>query len=96
MDSHIVGPIIHKVEIINNRGLHARASAKFCAVAGSYRAQVTVIKDGLEVGGTSIMGLLTLGAGRGSSILIKASGEQAVEVVDTLVQLVQARFGEED
>lgn len=95
MTSTPKGPIIQKVQIENERGLHARASAKFCAVAQSYEALVTVTKDGVEVGGTSIMGLLTLGAGIGSTILIKTDGRQAAEAMDTLIKLVKDRFGED-
>ncbi len=80
--------------IVNRRGLHARASAKFCAVAGSFDARVTVTKDDITVGGRSIMGLLTLGAGVGSTIEISATGPQAREAVDALVKLVADRFGE--
>ena len=83
------------VRITNKRGLHARASAKFCAVASSWDADIYVAKDGVEVGGCSIMGLLILGAGRGSEIVIKASGEQANEALETLVRLVEEKFGEE-
>lgn len=83
------------VTIRNKRGLHARASAKFCAVAGSFDAAVRVSKDGYDVGGCSIMGLLTLGAGIGSDIKITASGPQAALALDTLVKLVEDRFGEE-
>jgi len=80
--------------IVNRRGLHARASAKFCAVAGSFDARVAVTKDDITVGGRSIMGLLTLGAGVGSTIEISATGPQAREAVDTLVKLVADKFGE--
>lgn len=84
------------IEIVNKRGLHARASAKFCAVAGSFDADVQVEKDGMTVGGTSIMGLMMLGAGPGCKINLSATGEQAEEVIDTLVQLIGFRFGEDD
>lgn len=83
------------VTICNKRGLHARASAKFCAVSGSFDAVVRVSKDGYDVGGCSIMGLLTLGAGIGSDIKITTSGRQAEVALDTLVKLVADRFGEE-
>ncbi len=84
------------VTLINRRGLHARASAKFCALAGSWNAIVRVSRQGETVGGCSIMGLLTLGAGIGEAITISAAGPQASEAVDALVQLVEDRFGEED
>ncbi|MBI1391902.1 MAG: HPr family phosphocarrier protein [Alphaproteobacteria bacterium] len=82
------------VSIRNRRGLHARASAKFCAVAGSFDAVVRVRREDADVGGCSIMGLLMLGAGKGCDIEISATGPQAREVVDTLVRLVEDRFGE--
>lgn len=82
--------------VINNkRGLHARASAKFCAVAGSWDAAVFVEKDGIRVGGCSIMGLLTLGAGIGSEIKIITEGPQAAEALETLLQLIDEKFGED-
>lgn len=82
------------VTIVNLRGLHARASAKFCAVAGSYDAMVTVTRGDETVNGLSIMGLMTLGASPGSEIVISASGPQAAEALDTLAKLVADRFGE--
>jgi phosphocarrier protein len=84
------------VTIVNRRGLHARAAAKFCAVAGAFEADIRVTKDDITVGGRSIMGLLMLGAGVGSAVTISASGPQASEVVDTLVRLVADKFGEGD
>lgn len=80
--------------IINRRGLHARASARFCAVASSFDARIRVTKDQITVGGQSIMGLLMLGAGIGSTVTISASGPQAAEALDTLVKLVADKFGE--
>lgn len=87
-------PAVRTARIVNRRGLHARASAKFCAVAGSFDATVTVAKDDMTVGGRSIMGLLMLGAGIGSSVTISATGPQAAEAVDTLARLIADRFGE--
>ena len=84
------------VEIVNRRGLHARASALFCALAGSWDAVIRVRKDDVEVGGASIMGLLMLGAGPGSVITVSATGPQAREAVDALVKLVADRFSEEE
>ncbi|MEL7486887.1 MAG: HPr family phosphocarrier protein [Pseudomonadota bacterium] len=88
-------PLVATVEIRNQRGLHARASAKFCAVASAWDAVIRVSKDGYDVGGCSIMGLLTLAAGIGSTIQISASGPQAEDALKTLVRLVEERFGEE-
>ncbi|MER8374943.1 HPr family phosphocarrier protein [Mesorhizobium sp. M1409] len=81
--------------IINQRGLHARASAKFVQLASGFDASVHVEKDGVKVGGTSIMGLMMLAASPGYSIRVTASGPEAQEVIDALEQLVASRFGEE-
>ena len=83
------------VEIVNERGLHARASAKFVKLASSFDAEVTVSRDGQSVDARSIMGLMMLAAGIGSSIDISAEGPQAAEALDALVALVAARFDEE-
>lgn len=83
-----------EVLIVNRRGLHARASAKFAAVAGSFDAVVRVTKDGITVGARSIMGLMMLGAGKGSTIVITATGPQAAEALETLIGLLADKFGE--
>lgn len=83
------------VEIVNRRGLHARASAKFVTVASGLGSEITVSKDGSTVTGTSIMGLMMLGAAIGDSIVITAKGDQAQESLATLVQLVETKFGED-
>ncbi len=81
--------------IVNQRGLHASASAKFVQIAGSFDATVDVEKDGVRVGGTSIMGLMMLAASPGCAIRVIASGPQAAEVVAALGELIASRFGEE-
>lgn len=81
--------------IINKRGLHARASAKFVQTVEAYDAAITVSKDGTTVGGNSIMGLMMLAASPGCSVLVTASGNQAAEALDALDQLVANKFGEE-
>ena len=81
--------------IINQRGLHARASAKFVQLADSYRATITVEKDGIKVGGTSIMGLMMLAASPGCSIRVTASGPEAEQAIAAIEQLIATRFGEE-
>lgn len=81
--------------IINKRGLHARASAKFVQMVDTFDASITVSKDGMTVGGTSIMGLMMLAASPGSTVLVTASGNQAIEALDALDQLIQNKFGEE-
>ncbi len=83
------------VEMRNKRGLHARASAKFVTLAAQIDAAVEVEKDGTKVCGTSIMGLMMLGAAMGDSITISASGVGAELAVAQLAQLVEDRFGEE-
>ena len=83
------------VAVSNKRGLHARASAKFVTLAAGQRAAVEVEKDGSKVCGTSIMGLMMLGAAMGDSITISAEGEGAEEAVAALAGLVEAKFGEE-
>lgn len=83
------------VLITNRRGLHARASAKFVTVASGVSMTVEVEKDGSKVVGTSIMGLMMLGAAMGDSIIISANGDGADLAVQTLVDLVEAKFGEE-
>ncbi|WP_343313097.1 HPr family phosphocarrier protein [Brucella sp. BE17] len=83
------------LEILNKRGLHARASAKFVQLVDSYDAHVRVSKDGMTVGGTSIMGLMMLAASPGCCIEISASGEQAEEVMAALEALIADKFGEE-
>jgi phosphocarrier protein HPr len=83
------------VELLNKRGLHARASARFVTLAAQQGADVVVEKDGAKVCGTSIMGLMMLGAAMGDTIMIRAEGDGAEAAVDALAQLVEDRFGEE-
>jgi len=84
-----------EIKICNKRGLHARASAKFVKLAQSFNAAIEVEKDGLRVGGTSIMGLMMLAASPGCSITIEASGEDAILALDALEALIDERFGED-
>jgi phosphocarrier protein len=81
--------------IVNQRGLHARASAKFVQLVSAYDAEVEVRKDGISVGGTSIMGLMMLAASPGCCITVNARGPQAGELLDALETLIADRFGEE-
>lgn len=83
------------VTIVNRKGLHARASAKFVKLAETFDAEVTVTRDGQAVGGTSIMGLMMLAAGPGSTLHMSAQGPAAPEALEALVALVEAGFGEE-
>lgn len=82
--------------IVNMKGLHARATAKFVQCCDRFDAVITVTKDDETVGGGSIMGILTLGAAKGSSILVTASGPDAQAALDALTELVANRFGEEE
>ena len=88
--------VSREVQITNKRGLHARASAKFVNMASELDAQIEVEKDGNRVCGTSIMGLMMLGAATGSKITIAATGNEAAAVADALEKLVSSGFGEED
>jgi phosphocarrier protein HPr len=83
------------VTLANKRGLHARASAKFVTLASGLSAHVIVSKDGTDVVGTSIMGLMMLGAAIGDSITISATGEGADSAVEQLSALVNDKFGED-
>ena len=87
--------LCRKMTICNQRGLHARASAKFAALSGAYDAKVTVLKDGTSVCGTSIMGLMMLAAATGDEIIIKTEGNQKVEVMGHIDELIKNKFGEE-
>ena len=87
--------VSRQVEITNQRGLHARASAKFVNLASQIDAKIEVEKEGNRVCGTSIMGLMMLGAAKGDSIVIHVEGDGADEALRQLVSLVEERFGEE-
>ena len=89
------GPVTRVVRITNRRGLHARASAKFVTLATQQPATVEVEKDGARVAGTSIMGLMMLGAAMGDSVTISAEGQGAEAAVTCLAELVEAKFGED-
>ncbi|MEM1237783.1 MAG: HPr family phosphocarrier protein [Pseudomonadota bacterium] len=84
-----------ELRIVNQKGLHARASARFVEVVEAHDADCNVTKDGLEAAGDSIMGLLMLAASRGSTIEIRTSGPEADALADALDTLVADRFGEE-
>ena len=84
-----------EVRIVNRRGLHARASAKFVSIASTLPQKVEVEKDGNCVCGTSIMGLMMLGAAMGDCVTIRVEGEGAAEALEQLAGLVESRFGED-
>ena len=90
------GQLTRELQIVNRRGLHARATAKFVQCVEGFDADVTVSRNGETVGGTSIMGILTLGAGVGSSIIVTASGPDAAVALDAIALLVAGKFGEDD
>jgi phosphocarrier protein HPr len=91
------GPVlVRALTIRNRRGLHARAAAKFVTLAERYGASVEVVKDGQSVSARSIMGLMMLGAGIGSTIELQAEGWDAKEAMDALAALVEAGFNESD
>jgi phosphocarrier protein HPr len=85
-----------EVKVQNRKGLHARASALFVKCVEKFDAEVTVTKDGQTVNGSSIMGLMMLAAGPGSTILIETEGPEAEEALDALTSLVEARFNEQE
>lgn len=81
--------------IVNKLGLHARAAAAFVQTASKFASDVWVEKDGLEVNGKSIMGLMMLAAEKGSSVNVRAEGKDSIEAMDSLEDLVAKGFGEE-
>lgn len=86
---------VRTLTILNAKGLHARASAKFVKCASAFDASVSVSKDGQTVGGTSIMGLMMLGATPGSTVALSATGPDSTAVLNALEALIRGRFGEE-
>ncbi|MDO5641447.1 MAG: HPr family phosphocarrier protein [Paracoccus sp. (in: a-proteobacteria)] len=88
-------PISCTLPIVNEKGLHARASAKFVETVERFDAEARVSRDGMTVSGDSIMGLLMLAAGRGSEIALEVSGTEAAALAEALATLVAGRFGEE-
>lgn len=91
-----VGAVSRELEIVNRKGLHARATAKFVHCVEQFDAEVTVSRCGETVGGQSIMGILTLGAGIGASIVVSATGPHATQAIDALAALVANKFGEDE
>ena len=90
------GLFFAEVTIRNKKGLHARASAQFVRCASGFNAEVRVTRDVHTVGGTSIMGLMMLGAGQGQTILIETEGAEAKAAMEALILLVESGFGEDD
>ncbi len=87
--------LVRVIPIVNSRGLHARASAKFVKCAEQFNADIAVGRDGQTVPGTSIMGLMMLAASQGTTIEVTAKGPQAAEALVAIEALVAGRFGEE-
>src|SRR5215831_12075673 len=90
------GAVVRIIRIVNEKGLHARASAKFVQTVEKFDADVRVTRAGETVGGTSIMGLMSLAAARGTDITIEATGAQAEAVMDAIEMLLASRFGEDE
>ncbi len=90
------GALSRELQIVNRKGLHARATAKFVQCVERFDADVRVSRCGETVGGDSIMGILTLGAGIGSTITVFASGAEAGAALEALAELVANRFGEDE
>jgi phosphocarrier protein HPr len=84
------------LEIVNKKGLHARASAKFAQTCERFNATITVTRGAETVGGTSIMGLMMLAAATGTTIKVEATGSEASAAIAALTKLVESGFGEED
>ena len=89
------GRRVRPAAVVNRRGLHARASARFVKLASAFESEVTVSRNGVTVSGRSIMGLMMLAAGPGSEIELAAEGADAEAAVDALAALVASRFGED-
>ena len=89
------GAVSREIPIINKRGLHARASAKFVQMVERFNAEVWVTRGGETVGGTSIMGLMMLSAGPGTTIVVSATGAEAETALDAITELVASKFNEE-
>jgi phosphocarrier protein HPr len=90
------GAVVREIPIINKRGLHARASAKFVKMVEQFDAEILVTRGGETVGGTSIMGLMMLSAGPGTTIVVSATGPDAEAAVAALAELVGNKFNEEE
>jgi phosphocarrier protein HPr len=88
--------VVREIPIINKRGLHARASAKFVKMVEDFDAEISVTRGGETVGGNSIMGLMMLSAGPGTTIVVSATGADAEAAVAALAELVGSKFNEEE
>ncbi len=87
--------IVREIPIVNRLGLHARPAAMFVRIASKFRCEVWVAKEGEEVNGKSIMGLMMLAAGQGSKLLIRCEGPDADQAISEIEELIKSRFNEE-
>ena len=87
--------IVKEIPIVNRLGLHARPAAMFVRIASRYRSEIWVAKEGEEVNGKSIMGLMMLAAGQGSKLRVRCEGPDAEEAIEELEELINARFNED-
>lgn len=92
----VEGALVREFPIVNRKGLHARASAKFVQCCEEFEADIRVTRCGETVGGTSIMGLLTLAAAQGTTVSVSALGPQAEAALDAIGTLLASRFGEDE
>jgi phosphocarrier protein len=83
-----------QIEIVNKLGLHARASAKLTQLAGKYKSEVWISRDGRRVNAKSIMGVMMLAAAKGSTVMLETDGPDEHEAIDAIVQLIESRFDE--
>ncbi|SFO82503.1 HPr family phosphocarrier protein [Tranquillimonas alkanivorans] len=91
----MTSPVIRQLEIVNEKGLHARASAKLVEVVEDYDARAEISSDGMSASGDSIMGLLMLAASKGTTIKVATSGPDAEKLADAIQALIADRFGED-
>jgi phosphocarrier protein len=92
---NVASEATRSMTILNKRGLHARAAAKFVKLAGQFTSDIVVVKDGTVVSGRSIMGLMMLAAGPGTSLLVRAVGGDAIAALDAIDALVAGKFDED-
>jgi phosphocarrier protein HPr len=90
------GAVVRTFEIVNRKGLHARATAKLVQCIDGFDAAVTISRCGETVGGSSIMGILTLGAGPGMTVTVTAAGSEAAQAMEAIAALIANRFGEDE
>jgi phosphocarrier protein HPr len=87
-------PVERSVKIVNEAGIHARPAAEIVKTAARYKSEITIVKDGLDVNAKSIMGVMMLAAECGSTVLLKADGDDAQAAIDAIAQVIESGFGE--